>query len=241
MPRLKDQAVCIRLIDWSETSQIVALLTRDNGKLRGLAKGSKRTSPGSIARYSGGIELLTAGEVVGIVRPSSDLANLTEWDLQQPYHHLRTDLRAQRLGLYAADIVNAMLADHDPHPNVHDALRDLLAALASKEHREAALLRFQWQLLTDCGYQPQLDATNGRKAHVFDPRAGGLTNDRSATNTQSGPWRVRDETVQLLRGLSENNLDAPDAAIARANRLLCVYLRTLLDRQLPTMSIVLDA
>ena len=56
MSRFKDQAVCIRMIDWSETSQIVALLTREHGVLRGLAKGSKRMSPSAISRFSGGIE-----------------------------------------------------------------------------------------------------------------------------------------------------------------------------------------
>lgn len=241
MPRLKDQAICIRLIDWSETSQIVAMLTREHGKLRGVAKGSKRFSPSSIARYSGGIELLTAGQIVGMIRPSSDLANLTEWDLQRPHHHLRRDLRAQRIGLYAADVVNAMLADHDPHPKVHDSLLALLGDLAQRDGCEASLLRFQWQLLTDCGYQPQLGAKPQAATHMFDPQAGGLTDAARTTNRRSGPWRVRDETVQLLRRIAAGAAaQADDEAVARANRLLCVYIRTLLDRELPTMTIVLD-
>lgn len=247
MPRLKDQAICIRLIDWSETSQIVALLSREHGKLRGVAKGSKRFSPSSIARYSGGIELLTAGQIVGMIRPSSDLANLTEWDLQRPHHHLRRDLRAQRIGLYAADVVNAMLADHDPHPEVHDALLALLGDLAQRDGCEMSLLRFQWQLLTDCGYEPQLGEvktgnTKPRTAtHMFDPQAGGLTDAARTTNVRTGPWRVRDETVQLLRRVAaRDRVQADDQAVARANRLLCVYIRTLLDRELPTMTIVLD-
>ena len=102
MARFKEDAICIRYLDWSETSQIVVLLTREHGKLRGLAKGSKRTSPGALARYSGGIELLTLGQVVGLTKPTSELATITEWDLQDPYPHLRRDLSAQHLGLYAA-------------------------------------------------------------------------------------------------------------------------------------------
>jgi DNA repair protein RecO (recombination protein O) len=125
MPRLKDQAICIRLFDWSETSQIVALLTEHHGKVRGLAKGSKRTSPGAVARFSGGIEMLTQGQIVWISKPSVELATLTEWDLQNPYRHLRQDLTAQRLSLYAADLTGALLAEHDPHPNVFAALHRL--------------------------------------------------------------------------------------------------------------------
>ena len=252
MPRFKEQAVCIRLIDWSETSQIVALLTAGRGKVRGLAKGSKRLSPSAIARYSGGIELLTQGQVVGLIKPTADLANITEWDLQQPYHHLRQDLHAQRLALYAADLVNAMLAEVDPHPNVFTALTDLLEALADGDDGAGAvaLLRFQWTLLADCGYRPQLgsDVHSGepleeRRSYLFDPHAGGLTLEGNASARSTvGPWRVRRQTIDLLRQLDAADGDDTDCdaeAATRANRLLCVYARAILDRQLPTMTIVL--
>jgi len=250
MARIKEQAICIRLIDWSETSQIVALLTEGMGKVRGIARGAKRTSPGSIARYSGGIELLTLGQVVGIHRPSSELANLTEWDLQQPYRHLRENLKAQRLGLYAADVVNALLADHDPHPNVFAETSQYLESLADPEAHAPALLRFQWRLLEDCGYRPQLDrdvhtdeALPKRAAYLFDPHKGGVTQEGATpTNGDAGPWRVRRQTVELLAEVAGGQIpDVTPDAMERANRLLCVYMRTILDRELPTMRIVLGS
>ena len=252
MPRFKEEAVCIRLIDWSETSQIVALLTEGRGKIRGLAKGSKRMSPSAIARYSGGIELLTGGQAVGLIRPNTELANITEWDLQQPYHHLRNDLEAQQLALYAADLVNAMLAEHDQHPTVFAQLTALLSSLAETEPaaRARSLLQFQWWLMVDCGYRPRLDHDThtdqplpDEQAYLFDPRTGGLTQDRNTpANGAVGPWRVRRQTVELLRQVDgDDQCPATDAETAeRANRLLCVYARAILDRQLPTMSIVLE-
>lgn len=250
MPRFKDQAICIRHIDWSETSQVVALLTAKHGKVRGLAKGSKRASPSAVARFSGGIELLTLGEAVGMIRPSSDLASLTEWDLQQPYAHLRRDLAAQQTALYAADLAHAMLADHDPHSKAFTALAGLLDELARPERREPGLLKYQWLLLDDCGYRPQLDndvqsgaSIVDQPTYVFDPRVGGLSASPpdALTDTQSpaGPWRVRRATVEVLRGLTEGGADAPSQTVQRANRLLCVYARAILDRQLPTMAFVL--
>ncbi len=253
MPRFKDQAICIRLLDWSETSQIVALLTQQHGKIRGLAKGSKRTSPGAVARFSGGIELLTLGQVVGVTKPSTELATLTEWDLQNPYWHLRRDLAAQRLGLYAADLAGAFLADHDPHPKVFDALQAFLEALAEPARHQAALLAFQWQLLEDCGYRPQLqrDARSGeplaeQRAYTFDARTGGLVaGGHQASSARRGVWRVRHETIRVLRavagGVDPVSVELPfdPEAVARANRLLCVYARAILDRQLPTMPFVL--
>ena len=38
----KDRAICVRVADYSETSQVVTLFARLSGKVRAIAKGSKR-------------------------------------------------------------------------------------------------------------------------------------------------------------------------------------------------------
>jgi DNA repair protein RecO (recombination protein O) len=258
MARFKDQAVCIRLTEWSESSQVVTLLTQAHGKVRGLAKGSRRMSPSSIARYSGGFELLTAGQIVATTKPSSDLATLTEWDLQQPFDHLRRDLQAQQLGLYVADITHAMLADHDAHEKTYEGLMKALASLALPARRTEAVLAFQWVLLADTGYglelgedvitHASLDApeANGRPAghHLFHPHQGGFTTQggHERANHPQGPWKVRRTTLEVLRAAAAGDLSTwadDEPSLVRASRLLCVYLRAILDRELPTMKFVL--
>lgn len=246
MPRLTDNAICIRDLDWSESSQVVVLLTQQHGKVRGLAKGSRRNSPSAIARFSGGINLLSAGQVVVTTKRATQLAAITEWDLRNDYYHLRTSLRAQWSAMYAADLVNAMLADEDPHPATYAALATLLNGLAEPGETAAALLRFQWALLTDSGYRPELqrdvetgDALPKAKAYSFDPKLGGLTT-RNAMHDEL--WRVRANTVDTLRAIAENQPSETfdDASIDRANRLLCTYFRALIDKQLSTMAFILN-
>ena len=60
MPILSDSAICIRCWDYSETSQTVSLLTKENGLIRGIAKGSKRDK----GPFSGGFDPLTRGHIV---------------------------------------------------------------------------------------------------------------------------------------------------------------------------------
>ena len=243
MPRFKDGAICIRHVDWSETSQVVALLTREHGKVAGVAKGAKRMSPSAVARYSGGIELLTEGEVVGIIKASAELATLTEWSLLDPHPHLRCDLAAMHLALYAADLCGAMLADHDPHPAAFEAMRTLLHGLAEARGREGLLLRFQWTLLGETGYAPDLDRARqrdlDRATFVFDCDKGTLHEDESLArdDSPSGPWRVRGQTVGALLAADRGEPDIPRDDAGRANRLLAAYVRTLLGRELPTMRV----
>lgn len=251
MPRFRDEAVCLRSIEWSETSQIVVLLTRERGKVRGLAKGSKRLSPSSIARFSGGVELLQRGEVLATTKATAELANVTEWDLADDHHHLRRSLRALRFAMYAADACDAVLPELDSHPASYEALVKLLRDLASPNGFDAALLRFQWVLLVDGGFKPEvqrdvhsqqaIDLGNTRADDVaFDSVQGGLTRRQGP-----GPWKMRRSTAVVLQELDARGGSLPDAAspdaMQRANRLLCSFLRELLGRELPTMGAVLGS
>ena len=246
VPRFKDQAICIRDLDWSESSQLVVLLTREHGKIRGLAKGSRRASPSAVARFCGGINLLNTGQVIATTRATTQLAAITEWNLQNDAFHLRTDLQAQWLAMYAADVVNAMLADEDPHAQTFDALTQLLADLADPDAHQAALLRFQWALLVDCGLRPALDedVSTGQplgktSTYTFDPQLGGFTTRQGINDTA---WRVRVATIHALRDIASGQpTDQTDPQTRqRANRLLCAYLRAILDKELPTMPLVLS-
>lgn len=270
MPRIKDMAIVLRESDWSETSQVVTLLSLEHGKIRGLAKGSKRQSPSSVARYSGGIEPLTRGQVVGSLKPITGLSTLTEWDLMDPYPHLRRDLKAMHLALYAVDLANALLPDHEPHPEGYQALSTLLTDLANPARGDVGLLQYQWSMLASCGYAPVLQisamdrATGSNRADdgaantwVFDPRAGGVVHEAMVSQSQAGalvrqnngtddpgagPWKVRRATLNLLAELAgQGSLPQKLAMqdVIRANRLLCAYARHVLERELPTMGLVL--
>ena len=252
MPRFRDTAICLRSIEWSETSQIVVLLTERRGKVRGLAKGSKRLSPSSIARFSGGIELLQRGEVMATTKATAELAAVTEWDLHDEHMNLRRSLRAQRLAMYAAELCDALIEELDPHPASFETLAGFLACARGGDSLERELLRVQWALIVDAGFKPELrsDVQTGERAAVeadegpalaFDARAGGLT-----ASAGPGAWKLRRSTAALLRKLddggeaSEAALAAAEApALSRANRLLCSYLREVLGRELATMPIVL--
>jgi DNA repair protein RecO (recombination protein O) len=243
VPAVADQAVCIRVWDWSETSQTVTLFARAQGLIRGLAKGSKREK----SAFSGGFEPLTRGEIVAIAKPSADLATLTAWDLQEIFPALRRSLSSFFSGMYLADLVQHALHERDPHPVLFDRLLDALRMLGEPEADRRAVLLFQWATLVEAGYRPELDqdvagggALGESRTYGFSPHLGGFVPDGAESTVGrpiSGPiWRVRAETLELLRGLGANNPPAgPPEAIDRASRLLAAHLREVLGRELPSL------
>lgn len=240
MPALRDLAIPVRTWDYSETSQTVCLFTKEHGCVRALAKGAKREK----SRFSGGIEILTLGEAVALTKPSSDLANLIEWDLQHIFWGLRASLAAHHAGLYAADLIYHMVTDHDPHPTLFDHLTAALDALADPAAIAHALLRFQWSLLDETGYQPRLtdDTPSGSAPLLFDPADGGIV---AAPAPHRTPWRVRPHTVRLLQQLDDATpgepIDDDPKAVLRAGSLLAAYIRHILDKDLPTRRLVYPA
>jgi DNA repair protein RecO len=247
VPTVTDNAIVIRRWDFSETSQTVSLLTREHGIIRGLAKGAKREK----SDFSGGLDLLTEGEIVAIVKPGRDLATLTAWHLQATHRVLREHLPANRAAMYMADLVHHMLIDHDPHALVFDALSAALAAIDQQPaDADVALLRLQWAVLVETGYQPGLVAAAARGGStapeeettlLFSARGGGVIagDEAGAATIADGPppdargWRVRRETIDLLRDLAAG-IDIstqPAERVRRANRLLAAYCREIIGSE----------
>ena len=151
------------------------------------------------------------------------------------------------MAMYAADVVHHLLSDHDAHPRTFQSLRRFLLELDTSMDREAALLTFQWALADDLGYRPVLDrdAQTGEplgddaETVAFSPVAGGLVADTGGEDR----WRVRHSTAEALQTVSQDgDLQTHRSAdMQRANRLMCAYFRSVLDRQLPTMDFLIGS
>lgn len=232
--------------DFSETSQTVSLFLKEHGMLRGLAKGSRREK----GKFCGGLDLLTKGEIVTIVKPGAELAILTEWDLREVYWGPRRQLRANRAGLYMADLVHHALTAHDPHPALFEAMATALAGLEDVAKVAMRVVGFQWALLVETGYQPRLtlpDGSNGNggRAFGFDPASGGLVADpgpEQAGGASARVWRVRLDTVESLRRLAGGgDADSVGAETAeRAMRLLGAYIEQVTGHRIASGASLLE-
>ncbi len=228
MALIEDQAICVRTWDWSETSQTAVMLTREHGMIRVLAKGSKRER----SSFSGGLELCTHGTLATIVKPNSELALMTRWDLIGPMLGIRKNLKAYHCAVLGADLIPRLIQDHDPHPEVYDALYALLEYCdlaghsvngrneGNAERIEGVLAWFLWSVLVAVGAMPIVDhdvltgdALVRADVYGFSPQLGGITQDPITQAMQSddvaksageGVWRIRAQTVEMMNALGEH-------------------------------------
>lgn len=160
MALTSDEAIILKLSDYSETSQIVTLLTRESGLVRLIAKGARRATK---ARPSVGLDLLEIGQMTfHPARGEAGLGTLGEWKQLTALLGLRGDLLRVHVALYAAECTLAVTSENDPCPEIFEGLRGLLEGLAGERSTSedaepaARLLQYQAALLKEIGYAPNL-------------------------------------------------------------------------------------
>lgn len=159
----KDQAIAIRTLDYSETSQIVTLFTKDHGKIDAMAKGAKRPK----SPFGGTIEIFSCGEIVFTEKGDQKLSTLAEFNQMPRFLGLRTRLFALNCSLFAAELLDLFTLEYDPHSELFDEMLLFLQdQLESKNQTSslARLLSFQLMLLRQIGGGLVLDRCTNCKA-----------------------------------------------------------------------------
>lgn len=156
MPPIRDSAVVLKRLDYSETSQVIVFFTREHGKVRAIGKGIKR---GTKKRFAVGIDVLDVGELVVSSRHerSATLANLTEWQQTRSLSGLREKLFRLYAAQYAAEVTGHLTEDWDPHAELFDALLVTLDKLADASEPLGAIVGYQFALLGSVGSRPRFD------------------------------------------------------------------------------------
>lgn len=155
MPLRSDRCICLRKVEYSETSQILALFGRSIGLFRVIAKGAHRRTKAGASRFDGGIDLLDLGDAVMTDPSTRDLATLTDWTLLDGNLDLRRDLRSLHLALYSIELTGLMLHENEPQPQLFDLVIWAIGEFASSR-REEVFVAFQLELLRQSGFLPEL-------------------------------------------------------------------------------------
>ncbi len=211
MPLIRDAAVVLGRLDYSESSQILVLFTQEHGKVRAIAKGAKRSTK---TRFSPGIDLLEIGSVMLSIRHerAEGLATLTEWKQTKSLSGLREKLDRLSAAQYAAEITARLTEDWDPHPELFDDLLRTLGALSESLDVLNLVAAFQIALLDKIGSLPRFDAcvVCDRETELthFSSFEGGLI-CRNCEVGRVEKWEIAPATIAYLNFLASGSGPPP--------------------------------
>ncbi|PYN62144.1 MAG: DNA repair protein RecO [Candidatus Rokuibacteriota bacterium] len=224
----RSAAVVIGSFPLGESDRVVTFYTRDFGKVRGVAKASRRIR----SRFSGALELFTLGELVFFDGGRSELVQVDHFDIVRPFAHLREDLERLGRAAWIVECVSRLTAEHDRHAALYGLLVRSLRALEGPTPPARVAVCFGVRGLDALGHRPRLDAcTVCGRAYPFRHAAlgaGGLVCEACARSETglvliSGAAVTAFERLRLARW--EEALAAP---LGRSE----VELGALLDLQM---------
>ncbi len=212
----KTQALVIRLADWSESSRVVTLFSRDFGKISALAKGAKRLR----SSFEAALDLLSESRIVFLRKSSSSLDILTESQLIARFRPSPQSLTSLYGGYYIAELLLGLSEEYDPHPRLYQVAIDTLRRLETDADARLAILRFEFVLLREIGHLPEFAGClicgtppSDKQKYAFWVSQGGLI--CSSCKRPGYEQKLIDaETIALLSRLASDDPALEEPAFA---------------------------
>lgn len=205
----KSLAVVLRVVEFSETSCVVTLFTRDFGKISALAKGARRPK----SSFESALDLLAICRIVFLHKSSDTLDLLTEAKLEKRFRAAQRDLSRLYAGYYVVELLRDMTDDGDPHPFLFDVAVRTMAELDGTAPVAATVLRFEILALGELGHLPSFDgcASCGKSLEparrlAFGQLAGGLLCPQCRVG-QKQVASVTSEAIHVLKQFTEVESD----------------------------------
>lgn len=149
-------AIVLHAFDYSETSRIVRIVTRDAGVQSALARGAKRAR----SRFGTAFGLFAEGMAQLHVKEGRELQTLSAFDVTRSRPSLGTDLGRFAGASAVAELVLRFGAENETNASLFDALAEALDTIAAAEPELAseAALGGAWRLVAELGFAPSVDA-----------------------------------------------------------------------------------
>jgi DNA repair protein RecO (recombination protein O) len=240
----KAAALVIRQVDFSESSRIVTVFSREFGKLSALAKGAKRLK----GPFDAALDLLSMGRIVFIRKSAGTLNLLTEARLTSRFRPPNADLMRLYAGYYVADLLNGLTEDFDPHPVLFDHAVRTLDWLSDPRCPSAlSIVSFEVVMLREIGLLPNLEQcsacgapidVHGQFAHWVSQ--GGLL-CAECRREEYAHKSVSAEAIRFLRSLAAWDAETPPEApekqstISQSHQIVVSAISNVLGRKPGTL------
>lgn len=236
MESTRCEAIVLAAMDYRESDRIVTLFTLQHGKVRGVAKGAKR----SARRFGPALEPFARLSVELVVREG--LSSVRSADIVTLYPGIRGGLRSIGLAGYAVELVDRYLPDGAPTPRLFRLLTAYLERLDGGESVPSDRRFFEANFLNILGYRISLDRCSSCGVDLppgAERRVGGAGTVLCAGCGRYGAPIGPDTAALLARCIATGRFGAvlfPPAFLLEAGPLLDGAIATHLTRPLNSLA-----
>jgi DNA repair protein RecO (recombination protein O) len=222
MPPYTEQGIVLRSIKLGEADKIVTVMTQGSGKVRGVAKGIRKTT----SRFGARLEPFTHVSLM-LYRGRGSLDTITQAEIIAPHRALRDDLALFAAGETMLEAVDKVAEEHESNLRLTLLLLSGLRALDERPSDPTAVAEsFMLKLLSLSGFHPALSACaacGDTDVQLFSAAQGGVVCARCA---ERGAGPVSEAALHHLRELATTDLsrvgavEQPDPRVRKECRSL---------------------
>lgn len=243
MPRvernIRVDAVVLRHSDWGEADRLLVLYSKEQGKIRAIAKGLRKIQ----SRKAGHLEPFTRATIM--LAKGHDLWIVTQAEAIELYSPIRENLNKMARAAYVVELLDRFSLEEGQNWQLYKLLTETLERLSRLEDDFVPVKYYEMRLLDLLGYRPLLFecAACGDeivpRAQYFSADMGGVLCPKCATRGQSSR-PVSLEALRFLRHFQRSDFkqslraDPPAVTRQEIDALQNYYLTYLLERGLNT-------
>lgn len=224
-----------------ESDLLVTFFTREKGKLKGIAKGAKRSK----RRFFNCLDLFFLSRIEMELK-RGDLYFLHSCKLIEPFKRIREDYKSFVVASYMIELTDVLFPIRVADENMFDILKNSLLLLENRCDLKTLLIDFQAKAISLAGYRINLERCQicgrpyeGKGKGAFLVYKGGIVCLRCIKNVNSSVI-MEPQEINILRLLQlpsfkiDNHTPFPDKIVEKIGFILYFYIDYILGRRLKT-------
>ncbi|MCX5852613.1 MAG: DNA repair protein RecO [Deltaproteobacteria bacterium] len=199
-PTHEASALVLRLIDYGESDRIVTFFTDRLGKLKGIAKGARK----SRRRFANALEFFVLTRVYFSRGTREGLFFIESCEAEDHYPEIRNNLRKTLCASHLIELLDHFTVEGKKNVRLFRLAVDFLKLIEEEDCEEESIRLFEYRLLRLSGFEPILNrcVTCGETlanipAPLFSTREGGIRCGRCA-RTDLDAYPVSAGTLKTL-------------------------------------------
>jgi DNA repair protein RecO (recombination protein O) len=202
-------AIILRIREFGEGDLLVGFITPDNGRLKGIAKGARK----SRKRFPNCLDLLCLADLEYEIGRRGDLHLLHSCKLVQTFPGLRSDFSSLSLASYMTELTEILFPPGVVDRSVFELFKNSLSLLDKSGTDEALRIHFEARAMALGGYRINLERCSncgrpytGEGRAVFVQKKGGIACLKCERETDLSPG-LNPGSVKGLRTLQSVTRD----------------------------------
>jgi len=242
----KTEGFVLKSFSYGESDLIVTFYSREFGKIKGIAKGAKRSKK----RFANVFEPFSLTRIIFSRKSRDMLALIESCEIVDHYALIRQDLEKTLTASYFIELADHFSPEGRNNEDLFSLLSDFLLLLTRENISDAIIRFFEMRLLKIAGFEPALTTcvrcktpvTNG-VSYYFFPQEGGITCS-SCARPERYDQPVSAGTIRTLLLGREMDIEKmkmvclPPSLASESRIILCNFITFVLGKEVKSLKVM---